>query len=258
MAESVRVTNLTKAFRSRFGGEETVAVDDVSFHVDKGETFGIVGESGSGKTTVARMILGLVEPTAGTIELEGVDVWSGSRSARKTLPQLVQVVFQDPYSSMNPRHRIGRIVTEGLRSASKHERAQQAERHLEMVGLPARVAASFPHQLSGGQRQRVAIARALTMNPAVLVADEPVSALDMSIRGQILNLLADLRDQLGLTIVFISHDLGVVRQFCDHVVVMSNGEIVERGEPDAIFENPEHPYTQRLIASIARVPETTP
>lgn len=254
MTESVRVESLSKHFTSRFAARETVAVDSVSFQVTAGQSFGIVGESGSGKTTLARMILGLLPPTSGSIEVDGVDVWHGDRAERQSLPSKIQVVFQDPYSSMNPRMRVGKIVEEGLRGRPKAERQAAVERHLELVGLTSRTAKMRPHELSGGQRQRVAIARALVMNPKVLVADEPVSALDVSVRGQILNLLADLREEYGLTTLFISHDLGVVRQFCEQVIVMSKGKIVERGEPGAIFDSPQDPYTSSLVASIPRLP----
>jgi ABC-type oligopeptide transport system ATPase subunit len=254
MTDSVEVEAVTKRFTSRFTAQHTVAVDSVSFRAAAGESFGIVGESGSGKTTLARMILGLTPPTSGTIEVEGVDVWHGRREQRRSLPSKIQVVFQDPYSSMNPRMRIDLIIGEGLRGRPKAERQAEVERHLELVGLTSRTAGLRPHELSGGQRQRVAIARALAMNPQVLVADEPVSALDVSVRGQILNLLADLREKYGLTTLFISHDLGVVRQFCEQVIVMSKGKIVERGEPGAIFDNPQDPYTASLVASIPRLP----
>lgn len=254
MDDSVVVEGATKTFTSRFTSQQSVAVDDVSFRVAAGETFGIVGESGSGKTTLARMILGLVRPTSGTVIVDGVDVWAAERAERRSLPGRIQVVFQDPYSSMDPRMKIGRIVGQGLRGRRKHEREAEVVRHLELVGLTAKTARQRPHELSGGQRQRVAIARALIMNPRILVADEPVSALDVSVRGQILNLLADLQVEYGLTTLFISHDLGVVRQFCDQVVVMSKGQIVERGTPDRIFDDPQDPYTASLVASIPLLP----
>jgi peptide/nickel transport system ATP-binding protein len=251
----VEVHDLTKVFRSRAGAGAHTAVDHVSFDVGDGESFGIVGESGSGKTTVSRMLLGLVAPSSGSASICGIDVWGGSRAERKLLPSRVQVVFQDPYSSMNPRMTIERILLEGmLRSLPKSQRRDEAERLLDLVGLPGRYAVMQPHQLSGGQRQRVAIARALAMNPRVLIADEPVSALDVSMRGQVLNLLADLRVRLGLTVVLISHDLGVVRQFCDRVVVMSQGRIVERGDPTRILTAPTHDYTKQLVASIPELP----
>lgn len=255
MSPVVEVSGLTKEFRSRAGKGLHRAVDDVSFAVEDGESFGIVGESGSGKTTVSRILLGLVAPTSGSARICGIDVWEGSRAERRQLPRLVQVVFQDPYSSMNPRMTIERILLEGIRGdVDRRARRGEAERLLELVGLPSRYASLHPYQLSGGQRQRVAIARALAMDPRVLIADEPVSALDVSMRGQVLNLIADLRLRLGLTVVLISHDLGVVRQFCDRVVVMSQGQIVERGDPTTILTSPEHEYTKKLVASIPMLP----
>ncbi len=250
MTAEVLVNDLTKVFRSRTGNDHT-AVDHVGFDVEQGESFGIVGESGSGKTTVSRMLLRLVRPTSGTASIAGIDIWDCSRAQRRQLPGIVQVVFQDPYSSMNPRMTIERILLEGVRSeVPRRGRRAEAERLLELVGLPARYAGLRPYQLSGGQRQRVAIARALAVNPRVLIADEPVSALDVSMRGQILNLIADLRSRLGLTVLLISHDLGVVRQFCDRIIVMSNGQIVERGDPERILAEPAHEYTRRLVASM--------
>jgi ABC-type glutathione transport system ATPase component len=255
MSAVVEVRDLTKEFKSRAGSGVHKAVDMVSFDVEDGESFGIVGESGSGKTTVSRILLGLVAPTGGTASICGIDVWSSPRAERQRLPRLVQVVFQDPYSSMNPRMTIERILLEGVRKeVPKSRQGAEAEKLLELVGLPARYASLHPYQLSGGQRQRVAIARALAMDPQVLIADEPVSALDVSMRGQVLNLLADLRLRLGLTVVLISHDLGVVRQFCDRVVVMSQGQIVEQGDPTGILTDPEHEYTKKLVASIPTLP----
>lgn len=254
MSTIVDVRGLTKDFKSRSGPDLHRAVDDVSFAVEDGESFGIVGESGSGKTTVSRVLLGLVAPTSGTAAVCGVDVWNGPRAQRRQLPGLVQVVFQDPYSSMNPRMTIEWTLLEGVRGMHRAERREEAARLLDLVGLPSGYADLHPSQLSGGQRQRVAIARALAMNPRVLIADEPVSALDVSMRGQVLNLLAGLQSRLGLTCILISHDLGVVRQFCDRVVVMSQGRIVEEGDPGRILTAPAHPYTQALVASIPMLP----
>jgi ABC-type glutathione transport system ATPase component len=255
MSDIVTVQDLTKTFRSRTGGDTHTAVDHVSFAVHDGESFGIVGESGSGKTTVSRILLGLSAPTGGTATIDGIDIWNSTKADRRKLPSLVQVVFQDPYSSMNPRMSIERTLLEGIRNTTPRDRRRtEAERLLDLVGLPTRYATMHPYQLSGGQRQRVAIARALAMNPRVLIADEPVSALDVSMRGQILNLLANLQTTLGLTSILISHDLGVVRQFCDRIIVMSQGEIVEQGNPDTILTTPTHPYTQKLIQSIPTLP----
>lgn len=250
----VVVENLTKDYA---GPSKSVrrAVDDVSFHVNEREIFGIVGESGSGKTTVARVLLRLTRPTGGHVSVAGIDPWSASREDRRRYHEVIQVVFQDPYSSMDPRMRIGAVVTEGLRSRRTHDRpVPTVAELLDLVGLPASYERMYPHELSGGQRQRAAIARALAMGPQVLVADEPVSALDVSMRGQVLNLLTSLQVELGLTVLFISHDLGIVQQMCNRVAVMHNGRIVETGDPVKTFENPSDPYTQRLVASVPRIP----
>jgi ABC-type glutathione transport system ATPase component len=255
MSAIVSAQSVTKVYGSQRQGSERAVVDQVSFEVERGQIFGVVGESGSGKTTLARMMLRLVPPTAGHILVDGIDVAKVTRAERLQLNRTIQVVFQDPYSSMNPRLRIRRILAEGItRIHPKGEVHSEVARLLDVVGLPARYADLYPHELSGGQRQRVAIARALSVNPTVLVADEPVSSLDVSMRGQVLNLLIRLRDELDLTCIFISHDLGVVRQLCDRVVVMKLGSIVERGEPEKLFEAPEHPYTRQLVASIPRIP----
>jgi ABC-type glutathione transport system ATPase component len=256
MSDIVEVSALTKVYgKARRGTTLTPAVDDVSFSVPVGQCFGIVGESGSGKTTVAKMLLGLVQPTSGSIRISGIDSGSATRSERAELRRTIQVVFQDPYSSMNPRLRVSQIVKEGV--ARVHARADadaEIARLLDVVGLPAHYGDLFPHQLSGGQRQRVAVARALSVSPRVLVADEPVSALDVSMRGQVLNLLGQLQRDLELTCLFISHDLHVVRQLCDEIVVMQRGKIVERGDPEQVLASPAHPYTQRLLESVPRMP----
>ncbi len=236
-------------------GEHRVAVDDVSFEVEAGEVFGIVGESGSGKTTVARALLRLTRPTSGAVSVDGIDPWEAGRSARASYRRMVQVVFQDPYSSMDPRMRIGSIVTEGVfRGDSNEPATRTAARMLEMVGLPTSYATKYPHELSGGQRQRAAIARALAVGPRVLVADEPVSALDVSMRGQVLNLLMSLQRDLDLTVLFISHDLGIVQQLCNRVAVMYRGAVVEAGDPVELFRSPKDEYTRRLAAAIPTVP----
>ncbi|HET8664913.1 MAG TPA: ATP-binding cassette domain-containing protein [Nocardioides sp.] len=256
MTGIVEVQALTKDYgAARRGATLTRAVDDVSFSVTAGQCFGIVGESGSGKTTVAKMLLGLVRPTSGSIRIDGIDRQTTDRAHRSTLHRTIQVVFQDPYSSMNPRLRISRIVGEG--ASRVHPRAEvphEVARLLEIVGLPSAYGSLYPHQLSGGQRQRVAIARALSVNPRVLVADEPVSALDVSMRGQVLNLLRELQQTLDLTCLFISHDLHVVRQLCDEIVVMQRGAVVERGDPERVLAAPAHPYTQRLLESVPTMP----
>lgn len=231
------------------------AVRDVSFQVTVGQTFGVVGESGSGKTTLAKMLLRLERPTSGRLIIDGVDVATAPRRERKRLHTKMQVVFQDPYSSMNPRHSVAKVLAEGIaRVQPRHHIESEVGRLLELVGLSASYASRYPHQLSGGQRQRVAIARALSVSPEILIADEPVSALDVSMRGQILNLLAELRDKLGLTTLFISHDLAVVRQFCDSVIVMHRGRVVEAGTPGHLLESPSEEYTRRLAEAIPRVP----
>lgn len=234
------------------GGRREVrrALDGVSLEVRKGESFGIVGESGSGKTTVANVVLGLVTQTSGTLHIEDVLV------PLKRTPQLqrkVQMVFQDPASSLNPRRRVGSILNELLKAhrlVSASGATERMEELMGLVGLPANVLNAFPRELSGGQRQRVAIARALAVEPEILVADEAVSALDVSAQAKVINLLADLRDEFGLTLIFISHDLAVVRTLCDRVAVMNAGRIVETGDIKGIFTDPKAEYTQQLISAI--------
>lgn len=255
MTALVSVRSLCKDYGSARRGTLARVVNDVSFEVEHGRTFGIVGESGSGKTTVARMLLRLTPPTSGQMLVDGIDVARASRAQRAQLSRTIQVVFQDPYSSMNPRLRIRRILAEGItRVHPKVEVPAEVARLLALVGMPDHYADLFPYELSGGQRQRVAIARALSVDPKILVADEPVSALDVSLRGQVLNLLVELREKLDLTCIFIGHDLGVIRQFCDHVIVMQLGKVVERGEPEQVFTTPKDPYTRQLVASIPGIP----
>jgi peptide/nickel transport system ATP-binding protein len=246
--------DVTKVYRVRGQGVHHVAVDHVSFSVEAGETVGIVGESGSGKTTIARMLLRLTRPTSGRVSIGAMDIWHADRQARKQLPRAVQVVFQDPYASLDPRMTVGASIAEGAKRVFGREHAtNELGRLLDIVGLPQRYRDLYPRQLSGGQRQRVAIARALAMQPAVLVADEPVSALDVSMQGQVLNLLNELRRELHLTCVFISHDLGIVRQFCQRVLVMERGKVVEEGNPEEILSAPVHPYTKSLVDSLPRM-----
>jgi ABC-type oligopeptide transport system ATPase subunit len=245
---------VTKVYRVRGQRARHVAVDHVSFIVETGETVGIVGESGSGKTTIARMLLRLTRPTAGRVAITGTEIWSADRGARRQLPRAVQVVFQDPYASLDPRMTVGASIIEGAKRVFGRDQAQKdLGRLLDIVGLPQRYRLLYPRELSGGQRQRVAIARALAMQPALLVADEPVSALDVSMQGQVLNLLNDLRTELELTCIFISHDLGIVRQFCQRVLVMERGKVVEEGLPEQILNAPAHPYTKSLVDSLPRM-----
>jgi ABC-type oligopeptide transport system ATPase subunit len=247
----VEVRDLVK----EFDGER--AVDGVSFDVAAGEPFGIVGETGSGKTTTARMIARLIDPTAGTIRFAGRDVASLSRSEAKAFRRELAMVFQDPYSSLNPRKTVGSIVAEpfavhGLH-AGRGERRRAVQELMERVGLNPEHYNRLPHEFSGGQRQRVGVARALALGPRLIIADEPVSALDVSIQAQILNLLRELQRDLGLTLLLISHDLSVVRYMCDRVAVMRDGRIVEQAPVADLFERPAHDYTRTLLGSIPRL-----
>lgn len=228
------------------------AVGGVSFAVYPGKTLAVVGESGCGKSTLARMVSLIEMPTAGELRLDGVDVVTASAEQRLSLRKVVQLVFQNPYGSLNPRKKIGAILEAPLEintQLSPGERAEKARNMLALVGLRPEHYDRYPHMFSGGQRQRIAIARCLMLKPALVVADEPVSALDVSIQAQVLNLLADLQQELGLAYLFISHDLGVVRHIAHDVLVMYLGHVVEQGEKKAIFDRPLHPYTQALLAS---------
>jgi peptide/nickel transport system ATP-binding protein len=228
------------------------AVDNVSFTVEAGTTLGIVGESGCGKSTTARLVLGLLEPDAGTVVFEGVDVQPLTSPRQKTLRRNMQMVFQDPYSALNPRMSIGESIAFPLRvhGYSKSEQRERTGGLLDQVGLHPNHASYYPHQMSGGQRQRVNIARALALEPRLVIADEAVSALDKSVQAQVLNLLTDLQERLQLTYIFISHDLNVVQYMSDHVLVMYLGQVVEHCTPTALYATPLHPYTQALLASI--------
>jgi ABC-type oligopeptide transport system ATPase subunit len=229
------------------------AVDDVSFSIDEGEMFGLVGESGSGKSTTGRCILRLIEPSAGEVYFRSENVLSFSRTRMRLARRDMQIVFQDPYSSLNPRMRVGSIVEEPLvihRIGSAEERRARVVELFELVGLEPGHVRRYPHEFSGGQRQRVGIARALALNPALIIADEAVSALDVSIQAQIVALLLDLRARLKLTFLFIAHDLRLVDNICNRVAVMHLGRIVEMGETRALFAHPTHPYTRALLSAI--------
>jgi oligopeptide/dipeptide ABC transporter ATP-binding protein len=227
------------------------AVDEVSFSVSSREILGLVGESGSGKSTLARAILRLTEPTAGSVRLAGTELLGLEAGALRGLRKRIQVIFQDPYASLNPRMTAGENISEGLRLLGEHHsraaRAAAVGELLRQVGLPAAAAGRYPREFSGGQRQRIGIARALAVQPALIVADEPVSALDLSIQAQILNLLLDQQEQRGLALLFIGHDLSVIRHFCDRLLVLYRGRIVEIGTTEAVFTNPQHPYTRALL-----------
>ncbi|MGH3691423.1 MAG: ABC transporter ATP-binding protein [Microbacterium sp.] len=249
----VEIENLTKVYPVRGRGDDFVAVDDVSLVIPRGETVAIVGESGSGKTTTARMLLKVIEPTSGLIRYEGKDIASLSRAETKEFRQQVQPIFQDPYSSLNPMFTIERLIAEPLefyKRGSGADRRKRVRQLLDDVALPQSMLRRYPSELSGGQRQRVAIARALALSPDLIVCDEPVSALDVLVQDQILKLLGDLQREYGLSYLFISHDLAVVRLISDYVCVMKDGRLVEAATSEEIFTNPRDPYTRRLLASI--------
>jgi len=229
------------------------AVEDVSFSIETGRTLGLVGESGCGKTTVARLILKLLEPDGGNIIFNGQDITELSNKEMKPLRKEIQIIFQDPYGSLNPRMTIGQSISEGLRIAGFRKAAEIRDRLeylLKIVGMSPRSIERYPHEFSGGQRQRIGIARSLSVDPSLVICDEPISALDVSIQAQIINLLKDLQDQLGLSYLFISHDLNVVGYLCNYVAVMYKGQIVEYAPADELFDNSQHPYTHLLLSAV--------
>jgi oligopeptide transport system ATP-binding protein len=253
----IQVRDLKKYYyRERFFSTDQKpirAVDGISFSIRKGETLGLVGESGCGKTTVGTSILRLIEPTSGQVLFKSQNILGLDRKAMRRLRPSMQFIFQDPYESLNPRMRVGEIVGEGMevhRIAQGKEKARKVSELLEKVGLHPQDGLRYPHEFSGGQRQRIGIARALAMNPAFIICDEPVSALDVSIQAQITNLLEELKSRLGLTYLFISHDLSVVRHISDQVAVMYLGRIVEITSWRELYENPLHPYTQALLSAV--------
>ena len=273
MSEMLRIENLVQQFKLdksildkikikngkvKYETRVVKAVNGISFTINKGEAFGLVGESGCGKSTTARTIIGLNKPTAGKMIFEGRDMGEMDKKERHALRKQMQMIFQDPYASLNPRMTVLEIVVEPILfhklADSREEAEKQAYALLERVGIRPELASRYPHQFSGGQRQRIGIARALAVNPQFIIADEPVSALDVSIQAQILNLMMDLQEERGLSYLFIAHDLSVVRHLCSRLAVMYLGRIVEKAPADELFKNPMHPYTQALLSAIP-IPE---
>jgi ABC-type oligopeptide transport system ATPase subunit len=253
----VEVSHLVKRYVKGGGvfrrGTSVTAVDDVSFSIEEGETFGLVGESGSGKSTTGRCVLRLVEPTSGTVRFRGDDVLGFGRRRLREARREMQIVFQDPYSSLNPRMRARQIVEEPLIIHGQGDRAARRARVgdlFRLVGLDTAHLERYPHQFSGGQRQRIGLARALALNPSFVVLDEPVSALDVSVQAQVVNLLGDLQQQLKLTYLFIAHDLRLVEHICSRVAVLYRGRVVELGPTPSLFASPRHPYTKALLSAI--------
>ena len=253
----LEVKNLKKYFKTPNGLLH--AVDDVSFTIEKGKTLGVVGESGCGKSTTGRTILRLIEPTAGQVIFNGVDVTALSKEELRRSRSEMQLIFQDPFSSLDPRKTVSQTIAEPIIYNKLIQGKENVEKRvlelMETVGLAERLYGAYPHELDGGRRQRIGIARALAMNPKFIVCDEPVSALDVSIQAQILNLLDELQEELGLTYMFITHDLAVVNHFADDIAVMYLGQLVEKAPAEELFANPLHPYTQALLSAIP-VPET--
>jgi peptide/nickel transport system ATP-binding protein len=258
-APLLQLENLTMHFKTKGEGllargtKWVQAVDGVNLTVHAGETVGVVGESGCGKSTTARLVTRLLEPTAGKVLYQGVDIAHMSERQLRPYRREIQLIFQDPYSSLNPRHTVGAIVGTALRThgmVPKGGELSRVQELLEVVGLNPEHYNRYPHEFSGGQRQRIGIARALAARPKIIFADEPVSALDVSIQAQVMNLLEELRTEFGIAFVFIAHDLGVVRHFCDRVAVMYLGRVVEEGPRDALYLRPQHPYTQALLSAV--------
>lgn len=260
----LKVEHLKKYFPIQSGilakkSGEVKAVDDLSFEVYEGETLGIVGESGCGKSTTGRAIMRLLEPTSGKVTFDDVELTDLSSKEMRKMRRDIQMVFQDPYASLNPRHTVGKILEEPLivhGIGKSKERKERVQEYLEIVGLSSYHAKRYPHQFSGGQRQRIGIARALMTNPRLIIADEPVSALDVSIQAQVLNLMQKLQEDLKLTYIFIAHDLGVVRHISDRVGVMYLGRIVELADSESLYREPLHPYTQALLSAVP-IPDPT-
>jgi oligopeptide/dipeptide ABC transporter ATP-binding protein len=253
----VELDHLTKRFQVKQGvfargKAEVHAVEDVSLTVRKGETLGIVGESGCGKSTTARLILRLLDPTSGTITFDGQDISKLSQRELRPLRREMQMIFQDPYSSLNPRKTVGQIVGQPFAIHGQKNARTRVQELLETVGLSPEHYNRYPHEFSGGQRQRIGVARALALSPKLIVCDEPVSALDVSIQAQVLNLLRNLQRDFNLTYVFISHDLSVIRQIADRIAVMYLGKVVELGDGESIYEHPKHPYTAALLSAVPR------
>lgn len=254
----LKVSKLKKYFPVNRGGlfEKAAclkAVDDISFEIPKGKTVGLIGESGCGKSTVVRLIAKLLEPTSGSIKIQGREITGLNRNEMKAVRKQVQLVFQDPYSSLDPRKTAGYLIQEPLlihKAGTKKERQERVAELLKLVGLDHYHGSRYPHEFSGGQRQRISIARALALNPQLVICDEPVSALDVSIQAQVINLLRELQERLKLTYLFVSHDLSVVKYLSDSLLVMYLGKIVESGNVAEIYQNPLHPYTKALFASI--------
>jgi len=248
----ISIENLSKTFHTNMG--DVQAVSDVSFNLQKGSIVGLVGESGSGKTTLGRCILRLIEPSSGSVNLEGNNLLELSNKKLREIRKRMQIIFQDPFSSLNPRMRIKDIIAEGIKVhdklSSENERFIRVAELMEEVGLQSDQMSRYPHEFSGGQRQRVGIARALAVNPEFIVADESVSALDVSVQAQILNLMLSLRDKHNLTILFIAHDLSVVEYLCDQIVVLYLGKVVESGNTIDVYSNPQHPYTRALMSAV--------